>query len=148
MRHQSWRLLVADSRTLLTTRCPTACTSPFPAAGGRARMAALSLCLPANASQALPLRAPLLPTAVRLGLDGSPYLYTLNMSCPQELWGDLQAAFQRGVDSFTCVWLGAFDPWCHVLGTWDGGWAAPVVGRHSSSSKKWQQGGGASKPAG
>ncbi|KAI7843157.1 hypothetical protein COHA_003141 [Chlorella ohadii] len=39
-------------------------------------------------------------TAVRPGLDGSPYLYTLNMSCPQELWGDLEAAFQRGVDSF------------------------------------------------
>lgn len=129
------RSRVADARILLATCCPTACASLFPAAGGWARTAALSLCLPTNSSQALPICAPLLPAAVRPGLDGSPYLYTLNMSCPQELWGDLQAAFQRGVDSFTCVWLGASASWCRVLGAWDAGGLCLLQGISCSSSR-------------
>ncbi len=61
-------------------------------------------CTPSTrATHCLPRALPLLSyAAVRPGLDGSPYLYTLNMSCPQELWGDLEAAFQRGVESFRC----------------------------------------------
>lgn len=39
-------------------------------------------------------------TAMRPGKDGSPFLYTLNMSCPEEAWTDLQPAFARGVASF------------------------------------------------
>ena len=38
--------------------------------------------------------------AVRPGTDGTPFIYTLNMSCPEELWGDLQPAFARGVAAF------------------------------------------------
>lgn len=40
------------------------------------------------------------PAAVRPGSGGGLFLYTLNMSCPQELWPDLEAAFAAGVDSF------------------------------------------------
>lgn len=39
-------------------------------------------------------------TAVRPGMDGTPYLFTLNLSCRQEMWDDLQPVFQRCVDSF------------------------------------------------
>ena len=43
---------------------------------------------------------PLSSAAVRPGTDGTPYIYTLNMSCPEELWVDLQPAFARGVAAF------------------------------------------------
>ncbi|KAL4430349.1 hypothetical protein ABPG77_002155 [Micractinium sp. CCAP 211/92] len=39
-------------------------------------------------------------TAMRPGLDGTPYLYTLNLSCPQELWEDAEAGFAASVASF------------------------------------------------
>ncbi|KAI3425257.1 hypothetical protein D9Q98_009025 [Chlorella vulgaris] len=39
-------------------------------------------------------------TAVRPGENGTPFLYTLNMSCPQDLWEDAQGGFARGVASF------------------------------------------------
>lgn len=37
---------------------------------------------------------------MRPGLDGTPFLYTLNMSCPQELWEDALPGFQAGIASF------------------------------------------------
>jgi len=37
---------------------------------------------------------------VRPGLDGTPFLYTLNLSCPQELWDDVSAGFAKSVESF------------------------------------------------
>ena len=39
-------------------------------------------------------------TASRPGLNGSTYLYTLNLSCPQELWNDVENGFKQSVDSF------------------------------------------------
>lgn len=39
-------------------------------------------------------------TTTRPGLDGKPYLYTLNLSCPQGLWSELSGPFQQAVDSF------------------------------------------------
>lgn len=42
-------------------------------------------------------------TAVRPGLNGSPYLYTLNLACPDEAWEDLEPYFQKSVDSFRLV---------------------------------------------
>eukprot|EP00195_Chlamydomonas_chlamydogama_P003864 CAMPEP_0202921462 /NCGR_PEP_ID=MMETSP1392-20130828/77409_1 /ASSEMBLY_ACC=CAM_ASM_000868 /TAXON_ID=225041 /ORGANISM="Chlamydomonas chlamydogama, Strain SAG 11-48b" /LENGTH=251 /DNA_ID=CAMNT_0049615033 /DNA_START=212 /DNA_END=967 /DNA_ORIENTATION=+ len=39
-------------------------------------------------------------TSVRPGLDGTPYLYTLNMSCRQELWDDLLPLFRQAASSF------------------------------------------------
>jgi hypothetical protein len=42
-------------------------------------------------------------TAARPGLDGEIFLYTLNLSCPEERWEDLQEPFKRAVDSFTLV---------------------------------------------
>lgn len=37
---------------------------------------------------------------MRPGENGTPFLYTLNMSCPQDLWEDAQGGFARGVASF------------------------------------------------
>eukprot|EP00878_Enallax_costatus_P031048 GHUV01033882.1.p1 GENE.GHUV01033882.1~~GHUV01033882.1.p1 ORF type:complete len:297 (+),score=49.64 GHUV01033882.1:64-954(+) len=42
-------------------------------------------------------------TTTRPGLDGAPYLYTLNVSCPQSLWDDLAGPFKTAVDSFQLV---------------------------------------------
>eukprot|EP00879_Flechtneria_rotunda_P026245 GHRR01027974.1.p1 GENE.GHRR01027974.1~~GHRR01027974.1.p1 ORF type:complete len:208 (+),score=53.59 GHRR01027974.1:604-1227(+) len=42
-------------------------------------------------------------TTTRPGLDGRPYLYTLNLSCPQVLWNDLSNGFKTAVDSFQLV---------------------------------------------
>ncbi len=39
-------------------------------------------------------------TSVRPGLDGTPYLYTLNLSCRQDMWSDLEPLFQQSIDSF------------------------------------------------
>jgi len=56
-------------------------------------------------------------TAARPALDGSPYLYTLNFSCPQEKWAELEAGFKHGVQSFALVKPGPdfvdpqADPW-------------------------------------
>jgi len=40
-------------------------------------------------------------TVMREGLEGAPYLYTLNVSCPQARWEDLEGPFMRAVESFT-----------------------------------------------
>jgi hypothetical protein len=45
-------------------------------------------------------RHALAATAVRPGLDGSPYLLTLNAACPQELWAELEGPFRAAVASF------------------------------------------------
>lgn len=56
-------------------------------------------------------------TVARPGLDGQTFLYTLNVSCPQDKWGDLQEPFQKAVDSFTLIEPGKEyvppnqDPW-------------------------------------
>jgi hypothetical protein len=43
-------------------------------------------------------------TAARPGLEeGSLFLYTLNMACPQEKWSELEAAYRHGVESFALV---------------------------------------------
>ena len=42
-------------------------------------------------------------TAVRPGLDGELFLYTLNLSCPEERWEDLQEPFLKSVESFTLL---------------------------------------------
>ena len=39
-------------------------------------------------------------TGVRAGKGGEPYLYTLNLSCPQDLWARLGPAFQAAAASF------------------------------------------------
>jgi len=48
-------------------------------------------------------RHALAATTVRNGLDGTPYLYTLNLSCRQEMWEDLRPMFQRAIDSYRLV---------------------------------------------
>lgn len=56
-------------------------------------------------------------TATRPGLDGSPYLYTINFSCPQELWPDIEQGFRTAAASFTLPKTGPDyvapdqDPW-------------------------------------
>ncbi len=42
-------------------------------------------------------------TAVRPDSQGNPFLYTLNLSCRQELWGDLAPLFKEAVRSFRLV---------------------------------------------
>lgn len=42
-------------------------------------------------------------TSWRPAMDGTPYLYTLNLSCPEELWGELEPLFRRAVDSFVML---------------------------------------------
>eukprot|EP00882_Tetradesmus_deserticola_P013060 GHRQ01013852.1.p1 GENE.GHRQ01013852.1~~GHRQ01013852.1.p1 ORF type:complete len:310 (+),score=111.44 GHRQ01013852.1:555-1484(+) len=42
-------------------------------------------------------------TTTRPGLDGQPYLYTLNMSCPQSMWADMADGFKAAVDSFVLL---------------------------------------------
>jgi len=39
-------------------------------------------------------------TTTRPAMDGSLYLYTLNLACPDDIWDDLQPLFQESVDSF------------------------------------------------
>lgn len=42
-------------------------------------------------------------SATRPGLDGTPYIYSLSLACPEELWGELQVPFMTAVNSFTLV---------------------------------------------
>lgn len=43
-------------------------------------------------------------TTERSGIEeGSTYLFSLNMSCPQDLWEDLEEPFKEAVDSFTLL---------------------------------------------
>lgn len=39
-------------------------------------------------------------TTYRPGMDGTPYLYTLNLACPQELWDDLEPVFKHALATF------------------------------------------------
>lgn len=39
-------------------------------------------------------------TTVRPGQDGTPYLYTFNITCPEELWEQLEGAAEQAVRSF------------------------------------------------
>jgi PsbP len=48
-------------------------------------------------------RHALAATAVRRGTDDVDYLYTLNLSCPEKLWSDMQPQFKRSIDSFRLV---------------------------------------------
>lgn len=64
-------------------------------------------------------------TGVRAGTDGTPYLYTLNFSCPQQLWPDLEAAFARGVESFR---------WVGVVAAAGGGCGGATAGRDAPPS--------------
>lgn len=56
-------------------------------------------------------------TTVRPGKKGTPYLYTLNLACPQDLWKALGPAFRAAADSFELVEAGRgyvapdVDPW-------------------------------------
>ncbi|GLI64352.1 hypothetical protein VaNZ11_007592 [Volvox africanus] len=42
-------------------------------------------------------------TSWRSALDGTPYLYTLNLSCPEDLWPELEPLFRRSVASFALL---------------------------------------------
>ncbi|EFJ45610.1 hypothetical protein VOLCADRAFT_105895 [Volvox carteri f. nagariensis] len=42
-------------------------------------------------------------TSWRPAMDGTPYLYTLNLSCPEDLWPDLEPLFRRSAESFTLL---------------------------------------------
>lgn len=42
-------------------------------------------------------------TTTRPGLNGTLYLYTLNFSCPQELWDELESGFEAGIESFALL---------------------------------------------
>lgn len=44
-------------------------------------------------------RHALAATTLRVAGDGTPYLYTLNLSCRQSMWDDLQPVFKVGVFS-------------------------------------------------
>lgn len=56
-------------------------------------------------------------TAARPGLDDELFLYTLNLSCPEERWADLEEPFMKAVESFTLLTPGKEyippnqDPW-------------------------------------
>ncbi|GLC52390.1 hypothetical protein PLESTB_000623800 [Pleodorina starrii] len=42
-------------------------------------------------------------TSWRPAMDGTPYLYTLNLSCPEDLWPELEPLFRRSVESFAML---------------------------------------------
>jgi len=52
-------------------------------------------------------RHALAATTVRPALDGSPYLYTLNLSCPEPLWEDLLPQFRGAIADFRLTELTA-----------------------------------------
>ena len=39
-------------------------------------------------------------TTWRAGKDGKPYLYTLNLACPEERWAELGGLYHKAADSF------------------------------------------------
>ena len=39
-------------------------------------------------------------TTWRAGKDGRPYLYTLNLACPEERWAELGGLYHKAADSF------------------------------------------------
>lgn len=42
-------------------------------------------------------------TSIRPGLDSTPFLYTLNLACPQSLWEDLAPYFRTSAESFALL---------------------------------------------
>lgn len=52
-----------------------------------------------NVSQETYRRA-LAVSAVRPGRDGTPYIYTLNLSAPSELWDEVEEGFKQSIQSF------------------------------------------------
>lgn len=39
-------------------------------------------------------------TSWRAGKDGKPYLYTLNLACPEERWAELGKLYHKAAESF------------------------------------------------
>ena len=39
-------------------------------------------------------------TAWRLGQQGTPYLYTLNLSCPDDTWGQFGELYRQAAETF------------------------------------------------
>ena len=39
-------------------------------------------------------------TAYRPGLKGTPFLYTVNLSCPDDAWNELGPLYQQAADTF------------------------------------------------
>lgn len=39
-------------------------------------------------------------TTWRVGKDGKPYLYTLNLACPEERWSELGGLYHKAADTF------------------------------------------------
>jgi len=39
-------------------------------------------------------------TTYRVGKDGKPYLYTLNLACPEERWAELGGLYHKAADTF------------------------------------------------
>ena len=56
-------------------------------------------------------------TTERAGVSGAPFLYTLNLACPNELWGEVEEGFRQAVASFELLPPGSEyvapdqDPW-------------------------------------
>ena len=56
-------------------------------------------------------------TTERAGVSGAPFLYTLNLACPNELWGEVEEGFRQAVASFELLPPGSVyvapdqDPW-------------------------------------
>ena len=48
-------------------------------------------------------RHALAATTVRPGTDGTPYLYTLNMSCRQDSWDELEPLFRKSIQSYALM---------------------------------------------
>eukprot|EP00955_Chlamydomonas_euryale_P017775 189838-Chlamydomonas_euryale.AAC.2 len=42
-------------------------------------------------------------SAVRPAMDGTPYIYTLNMSCRQDQWDDLAPLFEESIKDFQLI---------------------------------------------
>ena len=49
-------------------------------------------------------------TATRPGLDGTPYLYTLTLSCPDEEWQAFSEGFRRSQATFQLLPVGKVRP--------------------------------------
>lgn len=47
-----------------------------------------------------PRRRAIAVTAMRPGLSGEPYLYTFNLSCPEDAWDVLGPLYEQAAQSF------------------------------------------------
>ena len=54
-------------------------------------------------------------TAWRPGLKGTPYLYTLNLSCPDEAWDKYGQLYQQAAESFKLLDPSKVDPPCPTV---------------------------------